>query len=131
MDSVDRDWLVRQHTFSFLEELTIEHGDLLPWSSLSAGFEMNGERVTLIETRGIWKPASLGLPISIATSWKDPYGDVANDEGLLQYRYFGPDASHPDNVGLRRCLNEGRPLVYFRAVTEVGTRAMADGSSER
>lgn len=58
----------------------------------------------------------MNLPISITTSWKDPYGDEAGADGLLQYRYFGTDAQHPDNVGLRRCLTEGRPLVYFRAV---------------
>jgi putative restriction endonuclease len=113
---VDRDWLVRQSAFRFLEELSAEHGDVVPWRALHQGFEFDGARVTLLGARGIWKPATIELPISITTSWKDPYGDTTNDDGLLQYRYFGDDPAHPDNAGLRRCFAEGRPLVYFRAV---------------
>jgi putative restriction endonuclease len=116
VNAVDRDWLVRQHAFRFLENLSAEHGDVLPWEPLRDGLEVDGERVTLIGARGIWEPAVLDLPISIATSPKDPYGDLADEEGLLQYRYFGRDPGHPNNVGLRRCLNEGRPLIYFRAI---------------
>lgn len=115
MQVVDRDWLVRQSAFRYLEQLTGEFGDILPWGPLHQGFEFNGERVTLVGMPGIWKPATLGLPLSIRTSWKDPYGDATGDDGLLQYRYFGSDPEHPDNAGLRRCHVEGRPLVYFRA----------------
>jgi len=116
VEALDRDWLVRQYVFRFLEELAAKHGDPLPWEPLRDGFQLDGERFTLIGMRGIWKPATLSLPISIRTSWKDPYGDSADDDGLLHYRYFGDDPAHPDNAGLRRCLHEGRPLVYFRAV---------------
>jgi putative restriction endonuclease len=113
---LDRDWLVRQATFRFLEQLTGEHGDVLPWKPLRDGFEFDGARVTLIGARGIWKPAAMELPVSITTSWTDPYGDATGDDGLLQYRYFQTDPEHQDNAGLRRCFLEGRPLVYFRAV---------------
>jgi putative restriction endonuclease len=116
VEVLDRDWLVRQHAFRFVEGLSVVHGDVLPWGPLRDGFEVDGKQVTLIGMRGIWKPAALELPISITTSPKDPYGDVANDDGLLAYRYFGSDPDHPDNAGLRRCLREGRPLIYFRAV---------------
>jgi putative restriction endonuclease len=116
VEVVDRDWLVRLHAFRFLEDLVAEYGDPLPWKALDCGFEFDGARVTLIGARGIWKPAALDLPISITTSPKDPYGDKAGEDGLLQYRYFSADPAHPDNAGLRRCLMEGRPLVYFRGV---------------
>ncbi|MFI5047287.1 MAG: HNH endonuclease [Acidimicrobiia bacterium] len=116
MHAVDRDWFVRQHVFRFLDDLTAEHGDLLPWKALQDGFELDGARITLIGMPGIWKPKSMDLPISIRTGVDDPYGDVAGDDGFLHYRYFQTDPSHPDNAGLRRCLTEGRPLVYFRAV---------------
>ena len=116
METLDRDWLVRQHAFRFLDDLSVEHGDVLPWEALRDGVEVDGQRITLIGARGIWKPAALDLPISITTSPKDPYGDLADELGLLQYRYFGTDPSHPNNAGLRRCWNEGRPLIYFRAV---------------
>jgi putative restriction endonuclease len=113
---VDRDWVIRQHAFQFLEALVLVHGDALPWERLAAGFESEGGRVTMIGARGIWKPAGLELPLSITTSWRDPYGDEAGDDGLLRYRYFGTDPAHPDNAGLRRCFQEGRPLIYFRGI---------------
>jgi putative restriction endonuclease len=116
MERVDQDWAVRQHAFRFLDQLSATHGDVLPWRSLQDGFHIAGRRITLIGQRGIWKPAALDLPISIITSPKDPYGDEADETGLLQYRYYGSDPNHPDNVGLRRCFHEGRPLIYMRAV---------------
>jgi putative restriction endonuclease len=58
----------------------------------------------------------MDFPVSIRTSHNDPYGDEAGDDGLLRYRYFGDDAQHPDNRGLRDCLGGGRPLIYFRGV---------------
>jgi putative restriction endonuclease len=116
MERVDQDWAVRQHAFRFLDQLSATHGDVLPWKALQDGFHFAGRRITLIGQRGIWKPAALDLPISIITSPKDPYGDEADETGLLQYRYYGADPNHPDNMGLRRCFHEGRPLIYLRAV---------------
>jgi putative restriction endonuclease len=116
VERVDHDWAARQHAFRFLEQLAATHGDGLPWKALQDGFTLAGQRITLIGQRGIWKPAALDLPISIITSPKDPYGDEADERGLLQYRYYGTDPNHPDNAGLRRCFHEGRPLVYLRAV---------------
>ena len=75
-----------------------------------------GRRITLLGARGIWKPTALELPLSIATSPKDPYGDVAGDDGRLRYRYFGDDPTHPDNAGLRACLAQALPLIYFRGI---------------
>lgn len=34
MQVVDRDWMVRQHAFRFLEAVTAEHGDVVPWYAL-------------------------------------------------------------------------------------------------
>ena len=62
VETLDRDWLVRQHAFRFLEDLSVEHGDVLPWESLRDGVEVDGQRITLIGARGIWKPAALELP---------------------------------------------------------------------
>ncbi len=112
----DQDWLIRQHAFEHLDRLTAQWGDPLPWNALSHGFEFRGRRVTLIGARGIWKPGAMDLPLSIATSPKDPYGDFAGDDGRLRYRYFGTSATHPDNVGLRACLTGALPLIYFRGL---------------
>ena len=116
MTDADRDWLLRLRAFAFLEELTNQFGNELPWKALAQGFESDGQRITLLGARGIWKPAAMQLPISITTSHRDPYGDEAGDDGFLRYRYFGLDAMHPDNRGLRECFADGRPLIYFRGV---------------
>lgn len=43
MESVDRDWLVRQHAFRFLEVLSLKYGDALPWEALRDGVETGSE----------------------------------------------------------------------------------------
>lgn len=110
------DRLVRLEAFHWLDDLMDAGGDAFAWSDLAHGFQFQGVNVPLIGARGIWKPAVLEVPISITTSHRDPYGDVLGDDGFLQYRYFGTDASHPDNAGLRRAMNEGRALIYFRGI---------------
>lgn len=75
-----------------------------------------GVRIALMSQRGIWKPRSLELPLSITTSPKDPYGDTVADDGFLHYRYFGKDPLHPDNVGLRRARDLGIPVVYLHGL---------------
>jgi putative restriction endonuclease len=114
--SAETDWLIRQAAFMYLDELTVEHGETLPWEPLRDGFDFEGERVTLLGVRGIWKPRCLDLPISLRTSPQNPYGDLTGDDGLLHYRYYGTDIDHPDNAGLRSCYRSGLPLIYFAGV---------------
>ncbi len=112
----DGDWLIRLAAFEHVERLTEEMGPVLPWTSLAQGFDWRGERITLLGQRGIWKPGPMTLPLSIRTSHADPYGDVAGTDGFLHYRYFQTNPNHPDNRGLRDCMAQGRPLLYFRGV---------------
>jgi len=118
MAELDDDWLMRWAAFAYVEELATRYGDVLPWRVLSQGFEFNGQRITLIGQRGIWRAKGWPLPISVTTSWNDPYGDEPGDDGFLRYRYFGTDPFHADNVGLRRLMEQGRPLLYFRGVAK-------------
>lgn len=104
---------MRSAAFAYLEQLRSRHGDALPWAQLTHGFRFQGEPVPLIGARGIWKPRILDIPISVTTSHADPYGDELAEDGFLRYRYFGQDPQHPDNTGLRRAMEEGRPLIYF------------------
>ncbi len=118
---IDDDWRVRQAAFRFLEGLTLHHGEVLDWQTLTKGFHLGGTVVPLLGAAGIWKPAMLDLPISITTSppkpgKPPPYADEVRDDGLLLYRYRGTDPQHPDNVRLRRCAAEQRPLIYFHGV---------------
>lgn len=114
----DADWEMRFAAFAHLESLTTQLGDVVPWRALVEGFSFHGQRVTLIGQRGIWRARNWPLPISIRTSWNDPYGDELGTDGFLRYRYFGTDPDHADNATLRRVMAEGRPLVYFQGVAE-------------
>jgi putative restriction endonuclease len=89
-------------------------------STLSAGFEFAGRRVSLIGPQGIFKPAVLDLPLSITTAprveGKAPAYDDEFGYGRVVYRYRGTDPRHPDNVGLRAVMAKGLPLVYLHGL---------------
>jgi putative restriction endonuclease len=114
----DLDGAVRVAAFNFLKDQTTLHGgSVLPRRVLERGFEFNNRRVPLVGPQGIFKPALCELPLSITTvpevpGKERPYEDEATYEGV-NYRYRGIDPRHPDNVGLRRAMAEGVPLVYF------------------
>ena len=116
MAEPDADWMMRWAAFTYVEELTTRFGDVVPWKALSEGFTFQGQRITLIGQRGIWRAKGWPLPISVTTSPTDPYGDVPGDDGFLRYKYFQTDVEHADNAGLRQLMHQGRPLLYFRGV---------------
>jgi len=108
---------VRVAAFRWLGEQVAVHGDVLPWSLLQHGFFIDGERVPLVSRQGIFKPKVLEtVPLSITTTVKGPYDDQMSPDGLMLYSYRGTDPSHRENVGLRRAMMEGTPLVYFHGI---------------
>ena len=114
----DIDQRVRQRSFEFLEKLTIEHGDVLPYWDLHKGFNFEGNRVPLLGPQGIFKPRILDLPLSITTSPNSPYADAFSSDGLLHYKYRGTDPNHRDNVGLRESMSRDIPLIYLHGVAK-------------
>ena len=109
---------VRLAAFRWLEEGTAIHGEVLPWSVLLAGFQLEGQRVPLVSQQGIFKPRLCRLPLSIRTSVGGPYDDAFAANGLLRYRYRGEDPFHRENVGLRTAMKEKVPLVYLHGHVE-------------
>lgn len=116
---------VRLAAFEYLAELTRLHGDVIPAGPLRDGFEFREERVRLKGIQGIFKPAILPeIPLSITTAPPEPNRPVPYDDGfaadgsLLRYRYRGTDPRHHQNVGLRRAMEQRRPLVYFHGVVK-------------
>jgi putative restriction endonuclease len=83
---------------------------------LEAGFELQDEQIRLVGPQGIFKPRVLALPLTITTAAGGPYNDAFRDDGLLSYRYRGTDPAHRDNVGLRTCMQDKVPLVYFHGI---------------
>ncbi len=114
---MSRDQHVRSQAFEWLAEQERVHGDVLEWKLLARGFQHEGMRVPLLSQQGIFKPAVCDLPLSIRTSLGSPYHDrVIEDQ--IAYSYRGKDPQHVENRGLRRCMQDRIPLVYFHAVVE-------------
>jgi putative restriction endonuclease len=107
---------VRQATFTWLDEQTETHGYSLERTLLARGFEFQGDRVRLVGPQGIFKPRCLDLPLSITTVAGGPYADSFRPDGLLSYRYRGTDPQHRENVGLRTCMQQRRPLAYLHGI---------------
>lgn len=118
----DRD--VRLAAFEWLTELVDRHGMVVPRARLIEGFDFRGRRTPLVGPSGIFKPATMMLPLSITTAPSGPYDDGFSPDGLLRYRYRGTDPGHRDNVGLRACMQRQLPLVYFHGI-EPGAYAAA------
>jgi putative restriction endonuclease len=110
---------IRADCFLWLKEQCQTYGAALPWSILQKGFPYKGERVTIVGATGIWKPKQLEtMPISILTTFENPYHDGFDEEGFLVYHYRGKDPEHRDNFGLRQAWATRTPLVYFHAISK-------------
>ena len=119
MPPLSLDQRIRLAAFEWLRAQVDLHGDVLPWTILSRGFELDGERVPLVSMQGIFKPRLLsGAPLSIRTSAEGPYSDSFGPDGLLRYAYRGTDPEHRDNRGLRFAMAREIPLVYFHGILE-------------
>jgi len=117
---LDRD--VRLSAFEFLVDCTSRFGEVLPYPIITKGFSFRGERVPLMGPQGIFKPRVMPeLPLSITTAPEipgkvRPYNDSPVEEGVIVYKYRGTNPLHYDNVGLRKAMQRGAPLIYFYGV---------------
>jgi putative restriction endonuclease len=116
MEQGGADIAIRREAFIWLESQVRIYGEVLPRSALEQGFKLQDNQIRLIGPQGIFKPRSMTLPLSITTVPSGPYDDEFGYDGLLLYRYRGSDPSHRDNVGLRRAMQTGTPLIYFHRI---------------
>ncbi|MCK5455261.1 MAG: HNH endonuclease, partial [Calditrichia bacterium] len=107
---------IRLAAFNWLSEQTHIHGDVLPRKLLAEGFPFEGMQIALVSPQGIFKLKFLDLPLTITTAPKGPYDDNFGKDGFLLYRYRGTNPAHPDNVGLRKSLQQNIPLIYFLGI---------------
>ena len=113
MPLFDTDRRIRTAAFDWLTKQVDRYGDVLPWKLLKSGFEFDGKRIHVVSMQGIFKPRMLDLPLSIRSSPAGPYDDQFGPDGLLRYDYRDSGPDHRENVGLRRAMREGTPLIYF------------------
>lgn len=107
---------VRLAAFNWLTDQVEKYGDVLNRELLAQGFTFEGTRIPLVSPQGIFKPKQLNLPLTITTSPKGPYTDSFDENDFLLYKYRGTDPMHRDNVGLRKCMQNDVPLIYFHGV---------------
>jgi putative restriction endonuclease len=112
---------LRAAAFAYLRELRSRSGGLVSRSDL-ASFTFEGRSVRLIgPQQGIWRPRFLDAALSILTTYVrpgevPPYHDEQGADGYPRYKWRGTDPRHPDNVGLRRAMEQQRPLVWLVGV---------------
>ena len=119
------DEVIRAAAFARVGELTQVFGDNIPWSAISQGFTVHGEKILLSSrAEGIFKPAQMqrGV-ISIKTTVPregriNMYADSTESDGTFAYALKGNDPNEPRNLGLRACLENRWPVIYFYAVAE-------------
>jgi putative restriction endonuclease len=111
------DTQIRVAAFDWLNDQCKLYGEVLPYSLLKDGFNFNGEKVHLVGQTGIWKPRQCSVPISILTSVKSMYDDGPEGADFINYSYRGTNPAHHDNVGLRKVMSQGLPLIYFLGVS--------------
>jgi len=90
------------------------------WKDLVA-FRFDGQKCPLIGQRGIWKPAPLALPFSLATTpvktgGVRPYADEIRADDTVLYRYQGTNPEALDNVLLRKLFWSRKELAYFHGI---------------
>ncbi|MCB2206248.1 HNH endonuclease [bacterium] len=115
--STNTDHLIRMTAFDWLGKNADPETGMITWKKLLEGFQFDGQKIILVQQRGIVKPKQMDYPLSIRTSPKDPYGDSFEGEDVLLYRYYGTDPKHADNRGLREAMNRQLPLVYLKGIS--------------
>ena len=113
---MDIDKQIRLAAFNWLQDQVDKHGDILHRDKLAQGFQFKSRRIPLVSPQGIFKPKQLDLPLTVTTSPKGPYEDSFDENDFLLYKYRGTNPMHRDNVGLRKCMQEEIPLIYFHGV---------------
>src|SRR5438445_8517229 len=120
--ATDLDERIRAAAFAYVDTLTAPSGGLVTRAELES-FTFEGQRIRLIAAQqGIWRPRFLDAALSILTTYVPPgqvppYEDQEmGADNYPRYKWRGIDRSHPDNVGLRRAMEEGRPLIWFIGV---------------
>ncbi len=87
-----------------------------------AGFVLDGERIPLMDIqRGIRKPRMLDAALSFRTVFASspdqrPYADERGVDGYQRYKWRGRNASHPENVALRKAMERQLPLIWFQGL---------------
>lgn len=119
----DPDEVVRSAAFSSLDDLRRASGDILPWSRIARGFEVNGRQIFFAtQAEGIFKPQQMRTVLSIKTSiprpgrshwYRDQTVGLLGAEEDIRYDFRREGATHVKNMLLLDAKERRLPLIYF------------------
>lgn len=110
-----------------IENMIRQQGDIVPWSSIARGFDIDGQQILFAnQARGIFKPAQLndGAALSIKSSRPSrakrsaKYDDEIIEDGMLHYKFQKNDPNNADNQLLKRAYQLQLPLIYFSGLAD-------------
>ncbi len=114
---------IRQAAIARVITLTQVYGDDIPWSAITQGFDLNGEKIFLANKAvGIFKPKQMrGGALSIKTTKPrtgriNVYADSEDADGTFTYSLQGNIPDNHYNRALRECMENQYRLIYFHAV---------------
>ena len=121
MDDESYDDRLRAAAIAYVTALDERNGGFVREDELNT-FEFEGQRIGLLQhMRGIRVVAELEAALTIRTTYRlrpedRPYEDDPGPEGLPRYKWRGMDADAYDNRALRRAMDLGKPVIWFRAI---------------
>lgn len=116
---MNRDFLIRRAAIEWVREYAAKYGEagVVHSAAMRQGFMYNGERITLMSQRGIFKPRQCELPLSIMTSFNGPFDDQFDMQaGVLIYHYENGGMNSSGNWGLEQLRQLNQPLIYFHGI---------------
>src|SRR5436190_5153939 len=126
INPITRDIRVRQAAFEHVTRLAALNNGVLSSDDLAAGFQLDGERVPLINPqRGIFKPQQMARLLSIRTVFprrggrvwyddqRDAHRQIYEGDEIVEYAFMGTDPNAPDNRWLREAMEQQIPIIYF------------------
>ncbi len=121
------DWAMRTAAFEQVRRLQ-EVINPLTGAALATGFQFRGERIALVNPRGIFKPRQMEALLSIKTVFPKPGGriwyedqrtvhkQIYDGEETIDYSFMGTDPNAPDNRLLKDAMERRIPILYFLGV---------------
>lgn len=121
------DTRIRLAAFEHVRLLSQLHSPL-PGKMLQAGFFFEGQKIHLVNPRGIFKPRQMDHVLSIRTRFAEPGRKVWYDDQLtahrqifendetVDYAFMGVNPSAAENQWLRRAYEKQIALIYFLGV---------------
>ena len=112
---------LRAAAIAYVAQLEERNGGIVREGELN-NFTFEGQRIALLQhMRGIRVLSGHEAALTIRTTYRlnpedRPYEDDPGPDRLPRYKWQGTDPDAYDNKALRRAMELGKPLIWFRAI---------------